>query len=125
MAKYLLDTNVLIGVFKGEAQLRQFVEEIDATIDATVYIELIQGAKSRSDVAKIEKAISQYRIIHFKEGTSKRAIELIRRYSKSHGLLISDAIIAATCLENNLILVTFNIRDFRFIKGLIIEVPQL
>jgi len=38
---------------------------------------------------------------------------------------LGDAIIAAACIENNLKLVTFNAKDFRFIKGLEIDVPKL
>ena len=46
MAEFLLDANILIGVFRGENELKAFVEGIDSTIDTTVYVELIQGAKS-------------------------------------------------------------------------------
>lgn len=36
----------------------------------------------------------------------------------SHGLAIPDALIAATSLETGLRLFTYNVRDFKFIKGL-------
>jgi predicted nucleic acid-binding protein len=125
MADYLLDANVLIGVFRGQSDLETFIEGLFATINASVYVELIQGAKNKREVEQIEKALNQYEIIHFSEHISRRTIELIRSYSKSHGLLLGDAIIAATCLENGLALVTFNGKDFRFIKGLKIKVPKL
>jgi len=50
-------------------------------------------------------------------------IELVRTYSKSHGLMFGDAIIAATCLENDLILITYNVRDFQFIGKLKVLKP--
>lgn len=37
--------------------------------------------------------------------------------------MLPDSIIAATCLENNLTLITYNVKDFRFIKGLKIQIP--
>ncbi len=37
--------------------------------------------------------------------------------------MFGDAIIAATCLENNLILITYNVKDFRFVNGLKITQP--
>ncbi len=37
--------------------------------------------------------------------------------------MLGDAIIAATCLENNLTLITYNAKDFRFINGLKILMP--
>jgi predicted nucleic acid-binding protein len=39
-------------------------------------------------------------------------------YSKSHGLAIPDAIIAATSLVCNINLFTLNVKDFTFIKGI-------
>jgi len=58
-----------------------------------------------------------------KKNVSRKAIELVRTYSKSHGLMFGDAIVAATCLENNLILITYNVKDFRFVNGLKITQP--
>ncbi len=37
--------------------------------------------------------------------------------------MLPDATIAATCLENDLTLITFNIKDFRFINGLKLLTP--
>jgi predicted nucleic acid-binding protein len=124
MADFLLDANILIGVFRGESELKTYVESLDSTIDTTVYVELIQGAKNKREVEKIEIVLRQFAILHFNEKISRRTIELIRAYSKSHGLRFGDAIIAATCMEHGLKLVTFNVKDFRFIKGLKIRVPK-
>jgi predicted nucleic acid-binding protein len=46
------------------------------------------------------------------------AVDLLRQYRLSHGLLIADALIAATCLAHSTPLLTKNQRDFRFIAGL-------
>jgi len=48
---------------------------------------------------------------------------LIDRYSNTHGLLLGDAQIAAVCLEYDLVILTYNIRDFHFIAGLTVAVP--
>ena len=64
-------------------------------------------------------------LVDFDQAVSRRTISLIRDYSKSHGLLFADAVIAATCLENNLKLITLNEKDFRFIDGLELQVPKL
>ncbi|MGH9819819.1 MAG: type II toxin-antitoxin system VapC family toxin [Pyrinomonadaceae bacterium] len=125
MAECLLDANILIGVFRGEGELKTFVEGLDSAIDTTVYIELIQGAKNKREVELIEKALGQFKVLHFNESVSRRSIDLIKAYSKSHGLLLGDSLVAATCLENGLELITFNAKDFRFIEGLKIRVPKL
>lgn len=124
MAESIVDANVLIALFRGNDNLKDFLETLDCAVDTTVYVELIQGAKNKVEVARIEKILKTFPIIHFDSSVSLRTIDLIRTYSKSHGLLLGDAIIAATCLENKLKLVTFNAKDFRFIKGLRVEVPS-
>lgn len=125
MADYLVDTNILVGILRGNAELANLIESLSCAIDTTVYVELIQGSKNKTEVGKIEAALTEYEMMHFSEDVSRRTISLIRQYSKSHGLMYGDAVIAASCLENDLELLTLNIRDFRFIKGLKIREPKL
>nr|MDQ2686882.1 PIN domain-containing protein [Armatimonadota bacterium] len=47
-----------------------------------------------------------------------RPADRCHRYRLSHGLLIPDALIAATALVHDIPLLTKNQRDFRFIAGL-------
>ena len=47
-------------------------------------------------------------------------MELMKIYSMSHGLLIPDALIAATAITKNLPLWTFNQKDFKFIDDLVL-----
>ena len=42
----------------------------------------------------------------------------MRSYYLSHGLLIADALIAATAIENQIPLLSKNQRDYRFISEL-------
>jgi len=118
MIEYLIDTNIFIAILKGDAKLKLFVESLAGALDTTVYTELIQGSKNKSEVQKIEKYLTRFELIHFDKNISQRTLELIRTYSKSHNLMFGDAVIAATCLENDLILLTYNVKDFRFIKNL-------
>ena len=124
MTEYLIDTNIFIAVLKGDAKLKAYIESLPCALDTTVYTELIQGSKNNAEVQKIEKYLTRFELIHFDKAISRKAIELVRIYSKSHNLMVADAIIAATCLENNLTLVTYNIKDFRFVDGLKILIPE-
>ncbi len=123
MIEYLIDTNIFITILKGDARLKLFIETMVCAIDTIIYIEPIQGAKDRREVQIIEKYLTTFQLIYFDKIISQTAVKLIRLYSKSHDLVLGDAIIAATCLENNLTLITFNVKDFRFIKGLKILKP--
>jgi predicted nucleic acid-binding protein len=125
MAESIVDANVLIALLRGNERLRTFLETLDAAVDTTIYVEVIQGAKNKTEVALIEKTLKTFPLIHFDESISLRTIDLIRNYSMSHGLYLADAIIAATCLEKKLTLVTLNSKDFRFIKDLKVRLPKL
>jgi predicted nucleic acid-binding protein len=53
------------------------------------------------------------------------AIDLLHRYRLSHGLLIADALIAATALSQSIPFLTKKERDYRFIAGLrLLPYPQ-
>ena len=118
MSKFLPDTNVFSKIFGNDLRVKQFVESLDAVIDATIYIECIQGSKSNHEKRVIEKYLTRFQLLSITSQSSLKAIELIRTYSNSHGLLLPDALIAATALENDLMVVTYNVGDFKFIDGL-------
>ena len=118
MSQFLPDTNVFSKIFGNNLLVKQFVESLDAVIDATIYIECIQGSKSNHEKRVIEKYLTRFPLLPITSETSAKAIKLIRNYSNSHGLLLPDALIAATALENDLTIVTYNIDDFKFIGSL-------
>ncbi len=118
MIEYLPDTNVFSRIFKGDLAVTEFVENLEAVIDTTIYIECLQGSKSNQEKRVIKKVLDNFPLFPITPKISERAIELIDKYSNSHGLLLADALIAATALENDLTVVTYNVDDFKFIDGL-------
>lgn len=124
MKKYLVDTNVFSKIFAGNQVVTNFVENLDVVIDSTVYIECLQGSKSNHEKRIIKKALDNFPLLLVNDEVSLRAIELIDNYSNSNGLLLADAQIAASALENDLIVLTYNVDDFKFIKDLAWEKPH-
>ncbi len=118
MDEKIADTNIFIKIFRGDADLKKQVESLNAALSSIVLLELLQGSKDKAELRQIEKYLARFTVVHFNENISKKAIELVKTYSKSHGLLLADAIIAATSLEKDWELMTFNIKDFKFIRGL-------
>jgi len=117
----LCDTNILISWLKGEEKTISELMNIgleNILIPSITIMELYQGARNKTELLKIKNRINSYHLIHYNDNSSKIAIELIAKYNLSHGLLIPDAIIAATALTFDLKLFTYNIKDFRFIPGL-------
>ena len=83
-------------------------------------IEFLGWNKFTSDsYKKAESLVAKANILPLDDMTVERAIQLRRKKQ----IKIPDAIIAATCLNLNLILVTRNIKDFEKIGGLDIYNP--
>ena len=118
MNTYLPDTNVFSRIFKGNADLKKFIETNPSVIRSTIYIENIQGSKSNQEKYLIKKYLDNFPLLPVDSSVSIRAIELIDTYSNSRGLLLGDALIAASALENDLTVLTYNINDFKFIQDL-------
>ncbi len=118
MAEFLLDTNIFSRIFTGDKEVKEFIETLDAAICTVVYVECLQGSKSNHEKSIVESYLTRFEINHITINISTRTIDLIRTYSNTHGLLLADALIAATCLEENLALLTYNVNDFRFIQNL-------
>ncbi len=88
MSKYLPDTNVFSKIFKGDSTVRSFVESLDAVIDATVYIECLQGSKSNQEKRFVKVYLSNFSVLLITPKISERAISLIDGYSNSFGLFL-------------------------------------
>lgn len=125
MAEHLVDTNVLSEIFYGNAKVRKFVEGLDCGIDAVIYIESIQGSIGKRDKDRIKKSLARLRYYPLTSEIALLAIQLIDKYSSAHGLFLADALIAATAISYNLILVTYNLKHFRFMKELSVIEPKV
>jgi predicted nucleic acid-binding protein len=81
-------------------------------------MELFFGALNANELNKIKKYLSSLEIIQIDLLISEKAVGLIEKYSKSHHLQIPDSIIAATSLIYGMELLTYNVKDFKYIKHL-------
>ena len=125
MSRFLPDTNVFSKIFGNNLTVKKYVESLDAVIDATIYIECIQGSKSNHEKQSIKKYLDNFPLLLVTPEISQKAIELIDDYSNSYGLMLPDALIAATALENDLIVLTYNVNDFKFVQNLKWQKPSV
>jgi predicted nucleic acid-binding protein len=121
----LFDTDVLIWFLRGEPAAAKL---IDATADREISIisvmEVIQGAQSKPETKTIMDlfAKTEFRIVPLSETIGHAAAGLIQQYTHAHGIDVADALIAATAMGEDAILVTGNVRHFRAIRGLKVQV---
>ncbi len=118
MFDYLLDNNVITQVLKANRTVANFVANLNFAVCAIVYIEALQGSISNAQKQTIKKFLDNVPLLLITPDVSKRSIKLIDAYSNTHGLLLADALIAATALENDLTIVTYNVDEFKFVQSL-------
>ncbi len=117
----LCDTNVIIEFFKGNNKTLKELEQIgfdNIVISTITVMELYYGALNKKELSKIKKCIHSLNVHQIDSYISEISVELIEKYSKSHNLMIPDAIIAATAISIKMDLYTYNLKDFSFIKEL-------
>jgi len=123
--KYLIDSNVIIDYASDRLPKEgsDFVEEIfnrEFLISVIVKIEVLGFEDVLHKTSAMEDFMRMAEVIPLDEKVTDTAIKLRRIYKK---LKLGDAIIAATALEYDFILITHNIDDFRNISKLKILNP--
>lgn len=81
-------------------------------------MELFVGCRNKVELMYVERFLQSFHLIKITDQISDAAADLLKQYRLSHGLLIPDALIAATALTFNAPLISKNQRDYRFIANL-------
>ncbi|MEK6285248.1 MAG: type II toxin-antitoxin system VapC family toxin [Acidobacteriota bacterium] len=117
----IVDTDILIDASRaiGEALacLDQLGDRSALAVSAVTEMELVVGCRDKAELRTLDKFLNRFQVISLNERMSDAAVDLLRRYRLSHGLLIADALIAATALVLDTPLISKNQRDYRFIAG--------
>ncbi len=123
MADYIIiDTDILIDVGRGVGEAIAYLEELEANnqlaISVITQMELIVGCRNKTEQRDLEKFLNRFQLLKIGEAVSDQSAALLWQYRLSHGLLIADALIAATAMANDYPLASKNQRDYRFIDDL-------
>jgi predicted nucleic acid-binding protein len=118
----VIDTDILIDAGRGVNEavdcLKRIEQKSDIAISVVTQMELIIGCRNRDELLSLELFLKRSQIIKIDEAISDKSVELLKQYRLSHGLLIADALIAATAIVTDHQLVSKNQKDYRFIEGL-------
>ncbi len=115
--KYIFDSNLIIEHLNGAEQATAFILEhaSSAYISAVTKIEVLGFAfPTKKAESAAEELIDAMEMI----GLSNKIIEQTIRLRKIMRIKTPDAIIAATALQHQLVLVTRNTDDFKDVEGL-------
>ena len=118
----IVDTDILIDAGRNVSEalncLQQIEQRLPAAVSSVTQMELIIGCRNKNELGSLEQFLERFHIIRLNDQISDTTIDLLKRYRLSHGLLIADALIAATAITSDLSFVSKNQRDYRFIDDL-------
>jgi len=86
-------------------------------------MELVIGCGNSRDLRIVQVLLSEFVVMPLEADSSSEAHALVERFFLSHGLLIADALIAASAIRGGMTLFTKNVRDFQMIPGLSVVRP--
>jgi predicted nucleic acid-binding protein len=118
----VIDTDLLIDAGRGESRAKACLDSLEdvsaLAVSVVTQMEMLIGCRNKTEQENLEKIFLRFIILRVTEETSDLAVDLLRTYRLSHGLLIADALIAATAMAADVPFISKNQRDYRFIAGL-------
>ena len=119
----IFDTDVLIHCERGHKGALECLDQAENRyISCITEMELLQGALSARHIREIRVFLTEFdfHVLPLTENIGYRASLYIEELALSHGLRLTDALIAATAMENlsSGDLVTANVKHFKPISGL-------
>jgi tRNA(fMet)-specific endonuclease VapC len=127
VARYLIDTDVMVDVSRRNAAAAAYIDSLDdLSISIITAHELIVGARNQRDAEAIDSLIQTFPVQSDLEARiTELAYQLLKRHAKADGLRTFDALIAATAIDGDFTLVSRNRKHFEMLSGLNLEVPQI
>jgi len=117
----IFDTDIFIWVQRKNERAAGLIDKsIQRYLSIQSYMELLQCANNKSQHKFIKDFLKEYDfiVLPFTENIGHRASIYIEEYTLLSNLRAGDAIIAATAVEHNMILVSSNAKHFQPIKKL-------
>ena len=121
----LFDTDILIWIQRANLKAAALLDQAsERLISVQTYMELFQCAQSKEHHRLTRDFLKKmnFRVLPLTNNIGHRASIYIEEYSLSSGLRAGDALIAATAVENDLILCSSNKKHFKDIQDLRLNV---
>ena len=121
----IFDTDIFIWAQRGNQKAARLINRAEERyLSIYSHLELLQSAKNRlqHDYTKDFLTSFGFVVLPLTENIGHRALIYVEEYALSHGLRAGDAVIAATAVENGMILVSSNAKHFKPIKDLKLKV---
>ena len=118
----LIDSDISIDAARNFADAKAFLNQRRAVDGIQVSIvsamELIAGCRNTADLKQVQQFLERTTVLPISASVSQTAYGWMQSFFLGYGLLIPDALIAATAFEDGLVLYSKNIRHFEMLPGL-------
>ena len=117
----IFDTDIFIWAQRGNEKAAKLMENTEERyLSIQTYMELLQSAKNKTQHKYVKDFLTSFgfNVLPLTENIGHRASIYVGEYTLASGVRSGDAIIAATAVENNMILSSSNIKHFKIIKEL-------
>jgi predicted nucleic acid-binding protein len=117
----IFDTDMFIWVQRGNTKAALLMENTEERyLSIQTYMELLQCAQNKKQHTTIKNFLTAFcfKVLPLTENIGHRASIYVEEYTLAAGIRSGDAIIAATAVENNMMLSSSNTKHFRIINEL-------
>jgi predicted nucleic acid-binding protein len=122
MTTFLLDTCVIIDYLRDRDEAAELIDRASGrpAVSVITVAEVLAGARTATEQRGIENLLHQLVVRDVDLEIAGLGGAYCRRYGPSHGVLIPDALIAATAQVHGARLVTRNARRFPMLDELLV-----
>lgn len=128
MKKYLLDTCIVVFLFRDKYDVAKRMDEVgleNCFISEVTVAELQAGVEKSSskkfNQMMLDKFVEMVNVVPFSSVIKRYAKEKVATERQGTPVADFDLLIGCSALENDLVMVTDNVKHFQPIPGLIIE----
>lgn len=123
----LVDTDVLIQFLRKDPKARTwFASQAQLpSVPGFVAMELKFGCENSVDVAAVNRLLKPLTVVWPSKTACDNMNSVYGPLKLSHNLGILDALIAATALDNNATLFTFNLKHYAAVPNLDVRAPYV
>ena len=113
MTAGIVDTSVLIHLFRGNSLAIAWVaNQQDLSITSISWLEFMQGAPGKRGQTTCLQLMRQFGREFLTQSDQQWAMDQMFRYRLSHGISLTDCLIASVCNRLQVALYTDNVKDF-------------
>lgn len=115
MVDGIVDTSVLIEALRNNADAVAWLTSGSSSkiaITPVVWMEIVQGATDKQKRQQFIKFLKRFTVEYTTQTDTQWAMRQLARFSLSHGIEITDVLIASVAVRLNVPIYTLNVKHF-------------